>query len=273
VLGLLAVEVFLLLSDYFRWFPLNEHKGWTVLLSLAVQVLALVALVVWFLASRVLHRQFQFGLRTLLLFVVMCAIVCSWMTVEMQAARRQRVAVEWVERSGGWVFYGDDYSGDAGPLDPPPGSVLHDVLGRDFFCEVRDVSLATTKTADDMLPQLGALPELRSLDLDDNQITDDGLKHLRVHTGLEELCLGGADITDDGLKHLQGFARLRHLALVGTDITDLGLEHLQGFDTLECLQLYYTNVTPKGVRALQSKLPNCRILHGVPPPDSNPGVF
>ena len=105
---------------------------------------------------------------------------------------------------------------------------------------------------------------------DERGLTPFVLKHLRVHTGLEELCLGGADITDEGLKHLQGFTRLRHLSLVGTDITDLGLEHLRGFDTLECLQLYYTNVTPEGVRTLQKQLPNCRILYGIPPPDSAP---
>ena len=33
MLGLLAVEGFLLLSEWFRWFPFNEHKGWTVLIA------------------------------------------------------------------------------------------------------------------------------------------------------------------------------------------------------------------------------------------------
>ena len=35
MLGLLALEGFLWLSERYRWFPFNEHKGWTVLICLA----------------------------------------------------------------------------------------------------------------------------------------------------------------------------------------------------------------------------------------------
>jgi len=36
--GLLAVQVFLYLSDQFNWFPFNEKKGWTVLIAVGVVV-------------------------------------------------------------------------------------------------------------------------------------------------------------------------------------------------------------------------------------------
>jgi hypothetical protein len=35
VLGLLALEGFLLLSAWLRWFPFNEHKGYAVLVAVA----------------------------------------------------------------------------------------------------------------------------------------------------------------------------------------------------------------------------------------------
>ena len=35
VVALLALEGFLLLSAWFRWFPFNQHKGWTVLVTIA----------------------------------------------------------------------------------------------------------------------------------------------------------------------------------------------------------------------------------------------
>ena len=35
IVALLALEGFLLLSAWFRWFPFNQHKGWTVLICLA----------------------------------------------------------------------------------------------------------------------------------------------------------------------------------------------------------------------------------------------
>ena len=33
ILGLLAVQVFLLLSERFQWLAFNEKKGWTLLIS------------------------------------------------------------------------------------------------------------------------------------------------------------------------------------------------------------------------------------------------
>ena len=47
VLGLLAVEVFLLLSERFQWFAFNENKGWTVLIAVGVVGVAVVVMLVW----------------------------------------------------------------------------------------------------------------------------------------------------------------------------------------------------------------------------------
>ena len=33
VVAILALEGFLLLSAWLRWFPFNQHKGWTVLFA------------------------------------------------------------------------------------------------------------------------------------------------------------------------------------------------------------------------------------------------
>ena len=37
-IGLLVVQVFLLLSERFKWFAFNERKGWTVLIAVGVVV-------------------------------------------------------------------------------------------------------------------------------------------------------------------------------------------------------------------------------------------
>ena len=39
-------------------------------------------------------RWYQFSLRSLLLFVLACSLVCSWLGVKMQRAREQKQAVE-----------------------------------------------------------------------------------------------------------------------------------------------------------------------------------
>ena len=65
MLGLLALEGFLLLSAWFRWFPFNQHKGWTVLICLATVGAALVLMFLWFLAALVFRLRFQFSILAL----------------------------------------------------------------------------------------------------------------------------------------------------------------------------------------------------------------
>ena len=51
VIGMLAAEGFLLLSERFRWFAFNQHKGWTVLVALATVGLTLLLMLLWFAAA------------------------------------------------------------------------------------------------------------------------------------------------------------------------------------------------------------------------------
>ena len=49
------------------------------------------------------RRWFQYSLRTLMLVVLLASIVMSWVAVEIQAAKRQREAVEAIVKLGGEV--------------------------------------------------------------------------------------------------------------------------------------------------------------------------
>ena len=109
LMALLPVEGLLLLSERFRWFPFNEHKGWTVLIAVAVICVAVVLLLLWFGVSLALRRRFQFSIRSLLLFVVVVAVVCSWFAVKMQQAGRQREAVEAIVEGDGLALASRDY--------------------------------------------------------------------------------------------------------------------------------------------------------------------
>ena len=119
VLGLLAIEGFLILSDWFGWFTLNRHKGYAALLSMASVGTAGVLVLLWFAASTVFRWRFQFSIRSMLLLAVIVAIPCSWLA----EARKQRELVEQIANSGGRVSY--DYqldpSGNEIPGAVPPG--------------------------------------------------------------------------------------------------------------------------------------------------------
>ena len=104
VVALLALEGFLWLSERFRWFAFNEHKGWTVLICLATVGMAFLLMFLWFLAALVFRRRFQFSILSLLVLTVVVAIPCSWLATEMKQARKEREAGRKFRRPAGGSF-------------------------------------------------------------------------------------------------------------------------------------------------------------------------
>jgi hypothetical protein len=99
-------------------------------------------------------RWFQFSLRTLLVVVTLCALLCSWFAVKMQQAKRQREAVEAITKVGGRAMY--DWQVDANGnyvrnAQPPATKWLRNLLGDDFFGRVVEVEFDDTKVTDEVL--------------------------------------------------------------------------------------------------------------------------
>ena len=110
IIGLLAVEGFLLLSEQFQWFAFNEKKGWTVLIAVAAVCLVVVVMLLWLAGSLLFRWRFQFSLRSLVVLVVAVAVPLGWFGVKLREAERQRRAVEAIRGTGGMVYY--DYQLD-----------------------------------------------------------------------------------------------------------------------------------------------------------------
>jgi len=146
-------------------------------------------------------RWFQFSLRTLLVFVTVCAIPCSWLAVRMreaerkQAERAKRLAAE-------------------DKLAKP----IKDLGGMVWF-----------------KPQ--CVPNGDRVDLFDSEVTDAALEHIRWWPDIKVLRLDQTQVTDAGLEHLKGLSQLQRLSLDGTQVTDAGLEHLKGLSQLQKLCL------------------------------------
>jgi hypothetical protein len=167
-----------------------------------------------------------------LVFVLLVSIGVSWFAVKMEKARRQKEAVEAIEKAGLEVWYEHEW----GSRQPDAPQWLRELLGDDFFVDVVTVLPSN--------PGFG----------------DDGATHFEGLTNLRALSLHRTQITDAGLKHLEGLTNLAFLFLADTQITDAGLEHLEGLGNLEELSLEDTQVTPEGVKKLQEALPDCQII-------------
>jgi len=269
VLGLLAIAGLLWLSDHFGW-P-AWHKGYAVLVAVASMGLVFLLMLVWFAISMVVRLRYQFSLRSLLALVVAVAIPCSWLTVEMRRAKRQRGAAEAIKALGGEVIW-DRQSGPAW---------LGRVLGDGFFSSVSSVA-STGATDGDLknlrdlrdleelyfnfaritdaaMEHLQGLSQLERLSLSSTPVTDAGLEHLKGLSQLRELDLMGTKVSDAGLKHLRGLSQLQRMSLTSTQVSDVGLEHLQGLSQLERLSLFRTKVSDGGTGRVRAQLPNCTI--------------
>jgi hypothetical protein len=212
-----TTEIVLLASERFRWFPLNDHKGWTVLADLTVAAVGVLLIPLWLLAAFLLARRVQFTLRSLLALTVVVSIPCSWLAAEMRSSRRQREAVSELA-PGDWVKY--DYAAYAPVLTVPPGpeslhvpKLLRSVLGDDFFSDV--VILGVYNDRD--INRLEAFPRLRDLII--GPCCSDAALDEVVRTGsqIEELTVTCASwkngTTNAGLRRLRELPQLRRLTI------------------------------------------------------------
>ena len=205
-------------------------------------------------------RWFQFSLRTLLVFVTLCVLACSWLAVKMERARKQRAIVDEIRKLGGQVEYkgsllGEDFFAKVVAVRLPPplsdGNLEHLRKHLEGLTQLRELSLHDTQLSDAGLQHLKGLTQLKRLDLINTQVSDAGLEHLKGLTKLKWLDFNNTQVTDAGLEHLKGLTKLESLDFSNTQVTDAGLEHLKGLKQLELLSLTETKITDGGLERLK----------------------
>ena len=144
-------------------------------------------MVVWFAVAMVFRRRFQFSLRSLLVLVVVVALPCSWLAVEMRQARLQKEAVDMVVSLGGSVFHDERRTFDANSGMLPNATTpewLWNLLGEDFFAAAFQIfpftmSYQAWEPVEDEA-------RLKALWLSYTTVTDAKLEYLKVFPQLRE---------------------------------------------------------------------------------------
>ncbi len=262
VLASLAMTGLLFLSERWRWFPFNEHKGWTVLIAVAGVRVVLLAMLLWWRVALVFRWRFQFGIRTLLVLTVAVALPFSWLAVEMKKVREQRKAISAIEKLGGTAYFMYEvYDAKSGWLArPSTPEWLRRLLGNEFFDNVYGVTIASNVFADAAMQEIGVLNGLQQLSFWSSNLTDVGMERVTKLVELKDLNLDNTQITDRGLKHLEDLVQLEKLSLCDTKVTDSGLVHLKSLIHLHYLDVIATGVTSGGFLKLHQALPNCKIV-------------
>jgi hypothetical protein len=211
------------------------------------------------------RRWFQYSLRTLLIFVTLCAVACSWFGIKLQQARKQRHAVEELKKFGYHVVYDRELVEDGRLFLQKKSKApqwLQNLLGVDFF---RDVTMvvqdepqladARIKITDAGMVHLRKFPHLQSVSLLAAPVSDAGLENLKELTELKEIQIWTIEykghITDTGLAHLKELQQLVYLSLVNQQIKGDGLENLKNMSQLESIDLQYNKITDAGLENLK----------------------
>ena len=249
-----------------RGFPgLDWYRGAILAGALTNAVCVLLLLPVCWLLARLFRFPFQYHTRTILLLVVVVAVPCSWLAVEIKQAREERIALEAIRtivnprgitedlQNDAVSFYEEydwqlDGQGDSlpGARAPEPGW-LRALLGQDVFSRVAGLSVFHSNFGDSSMEHIARFGSLQKLNLVTSGVTDTGLARLKGLTGLRALFLTCTKVTDAGLENVEGMAKLRVLDLSSTEVTDAGLKHLKDLTQLQVLSLAETKIRGTGL--------------------------
>jgi hypothetical protein len=255
MLGLLAVDGFLLASEKYCWFAFNTHKCWALLIAIASVIFVIAFMLLWFVLALIFHCRFQFGIRSLFVLTLVIAIPSSWRAVEIQHTKRQLEAAKSLEKFGASLTPQYDY-------DIVHHRILYELgvlTGIDRYLITGTHVWFDTAATNDMLSHLKDLPPVEYLCVDNSPITDEGLRHLQHLTELNKLDLQKTLISDAGLIYIKDLPKLDMLHLDDTQISDEGLQHLASCTSLSYLSISRTKVSKEGVEKLQKSLPKCSI--------------
>ncbi len=204
------------------------------------------------------RRWYQFSLRTLLIFMLVCGVGLGFFGRKAEQVRRQRLAIAAIEKASGgviWDFEWIPYPKKASDVARVP-TVWRSLLGDDFFDKVVVVSIAH----DAEMEYLKEFPDLKELDIQcSHEISDAGLNRLRDVPQLQVLTVGMCEqIHGSSLAKLKCLENLKSLDLTYLELHDDALEHLNALTQLKELNIV-GDFSEEGLHKLRTALPNCAI--------------
>jgi hypothetical protein len=202
--------------------------------------------------------------------LILITVLCIWLGIKVNDARRQRQAITAILNAGGTFFY--DYQSRIGPSGnaddirsfdpnaPSPGpGWLRKLVGDDYFSNVVAVDLYERTISESDFKKLPNLRAIVNLDLIKTKLeTENGTRaldnrDLALLCGLTELrvlSIRDAKIDGDGLSHLSKLKHLWYLDLGQTRVDDQAMLHIGKMTNLGSLMLDETSVTDIGLSNL-----------------------
>lgn len=177
------------------------------------------------------RRRFQFSLRSLLIFTIICGVAAGRLGKRIEQKRHEHEVVNEVLKSGGSIAY-DFLSGE-----PSGPEWLRSILGQNFFNEVVELKLSGYDVTDETCGQIKKLSHLENVRLSDSSISDIGLANLDGLAHLRQLELVRLKVTARCVESLKKLADLQILNLEGSHLSQVALANLRKLSQLSELQM------------------------------------
>jgi internalin A len=229
------------------------------------------------------RRWLRFSLRTLL---IVMTVLCIWLAIQVNAARRQKEAVTAILKVGGemWFDYQSvpppfgeqvDLAIDQHALLPGP-DWLRSRIGDDYFRNVISIAIKGKIITESDLKQLSKLPQLKKVFVNNTKIVPDGTSIAQSKatenidnpfgnppspstTNSAARSVAGRLIRDDDLVVFENLNRLTDLVLNDAEIKGSGLKSLLNLSQLSSLGLVNSQVEDAGLERI-GKMVNLKSL-------------
>ena len=182
----------------------------------------------------------RFGMRALLVFVLVCGALCGWLAIRLSEKNRALAAVDAIGRI-------EDVSATWGmkiQVGPQPGrgemNWLKDLFDCEFLSLPTDLHISGPIT-DAGLQNIDCLPFLKELGISHAELTKNNLGALSGLRQLESLYLGSLDgRAESDFEFLEQMPSLKCLELKSLRPTSLGWRRIKHLPRLEKLRLLLT---------------------------------
>lgn len=195
--------------------------------------------------------RWQFRLRGMLLFVLVCALAFAYVGRHLRIARREADVAVTLGNLGAAVTL------ESSPAAPPLLRQLAP-LHRLTTVSVRDQRWLSAE-ADLFVAELARLSDLRHLRLRHTPLESSHVRRIAALERLEFLALAECPLTSDDVRSLAALERLSWLDLSGTPIGDAALTSLPPFRRLVVLDLAGTAIGDASL-AWIAQMPSLKLL-------------